>query len=60
MSEKAAELWERGQELDGSAEELWERLIERNKQLDWDRERIRRQLDEDWDESDGTPPARTE
>ena len=52
MSERAAELWERGQELDGSAEELWESIVERNKRLDWDRETLVRRLDLLSDEPD--------
>lgn len=52
MGEKAAELWERGQELDGSAEELWESIIERNQRLDWDRKRIARRLGLVSDESE--------
>lgn len=40
MSERAAKLWERGQELDGSAEEFWESIVERNKRLDWDQESL--------------------
>ena len=55
MSERAAELWERGQELDGSAEELWKRLVESSKERNWNRETIRRRLDEDIDESDTAP-----
>ena len=52
MSERAAELWERGQELDGSAEELWESIVERNKRLDWDREALVCRLDYVSDEPD--------
>ena len=60
MSERAAELWERGQELDGSAEELWESIIERNKQLDWDREAIARELGLVPRRSDGRPSSKAE
>lgn len=47
MSEKAAELWERGQELDGSAEELLTELREENAERDWDWETIRRRMASD-------------
>lgn len=55
MSERAAELWERGQELDGSPEELWKQLVESNKERNWDRETIRRRLDESIDEPETAP-----
>lgn len=50
MSEKAAELWERGQELDGSAEEILAELRKENAERDWDRETIlHRMVGEDVD-----------
>jgi hypothetical protein len=44
MSEKAGELWERGQELDGSAEELLAELRADNADRDWDWETIHRRM----------------
>lgn len=56
MSNDFEILWERSDESDESAEELWQELTELNAELDWDRETLRKAVsDSEADRSTGLP-----